>query len=135
MSGETYRRIKDEAACSVAPEICIEILSSSSTEEEITEKRALYFEQGAQEFWLCDQNGRMTYFDPAGEAVRSALCPDFPQEAVLDQGVPSQPRTLLSESSRQRYGNANTATELPDVVFGYLPAPLGTATYCFPPAW
>ncbi len=84
VSDETYERIKDEAACPVAPEICMEILSSSNTEEEISEKRALYFEQGAQEFWLCDQNGRLAYFDPAGEVARSTLCPDFPRKTALD---------------------------------------------------
>ena len=42
-SRETYHKIKDETECSVAPEICVEVLSLSNTDEEIDEKRALYF--------------------------------------------------------------------------------------------
>jgi Uma2 family endonuclease len=56
----------------------------SNTDEEIDEKRALYFEKGAQEFWLCDQDGEVTYFDHSGKIARSSLFPNFPQEIDLD---------------------------------------------------
>ena len=83
-SQKTYHKIKDEAECSVAPEICVEILSLSNTEEEIEDKRGLYFEAGAKEFWLCDQDGKIECFDRLGTRTRSTLFPNFPPEIDLD---------------------------------------------------
>ena len=83
-SRETYHQIKEEAECSVAPEVCVEILSLSNTEEEIEKKRALYFAAGAKEFWLCDQDGKIACFDRSGAGARSVLFPDFPPEIDLD---------------------------------------------------
>jgi Uma2 family endonuclease len=63
-----------------APEICIEILSPSNTPSEIDEKRALYFDAGAIEVWLCNLDGSMSFFvGPAHhQSSTSALCPAFP---------------------------------------------------------
>lgn len=83
-SPDTYRIIRTEAECSVAPEVCIEILSSSNTEEEIETKKTLYFEQGAREFWLCERDGAMVHFDPRGRIERSLLFPDFPRRVEID---------------------------------------------------
>jgi Uma2 family endonuclease len=83
-SGETYRTIRDEDECSVAPEVCIEVLFSSNTEDEIAEKKALYFEKGAKEVWLCDRTGRLEYFNPGGKVANSDFFPDFPQTVELD---------------------------------------------------
>jgi Uma2 family endonuclease len=44
-----------------APEICIEILSPSNAAAEMEENKALYFENGAQEFWICNQQGNMIF--------------------------------------------------------------------------
>lgn len=68
----------------VAPEICVEIQSPSDAEAELTERRRLFFEKGAQEFWLCDLNGQMTFLDPAGEIPQSQLCPGFPKTVRLE---------------------------------------------------
>ncbi|MBI5386162.1 MAG: Uma2 family endonuclease [Verrucomicrobia bacterium] len=68
----------------VAPEICVEVESPSNSPDELMERKRLYFEKGAQEFWLCDQNGGMTFFDHAGEIPQSKLCPDFPKQVLLD---------------------------------------------------
>jgi Uma2 family endonuclease len=58
-----------------APEICVEILSPS----EIAEKRALYFDAGATEVWICNLDGSMTFFlGPDHQQSTSALCPAFP---------------------------------------------------------
>jgi len=78
-SSLTYQQIKDETECSVAPEICVEIISASNTDKEIEERRELFFEQGAQEFWLCDQDGHLSYFSPDGQIARSACYPMFPE--------------------------------------------------------
>jgi Uma2 family endonuclease len=62
-----------------APEICIEILSPSNTPAEINEKRALYFDAGAAEVWICNLDGSMSFLlGPDHQASTSALCPEFP---------------------------------------------------------
>jgi Uma2 family endonuclease len=68
----------------IAPEICVEVESPSNSDDEMTERKRLYFEKGADEFWLCDLNGDMTFFDPAGEIPKSKLCPKFPLKVVVD---------------------------------------------------
>ncbi len=40
---DTVRKIKDEVECSIAPEVCVEVLSSSNTEDEMKDKIDLYF--------------------------------------------------------------------------------------------
>jgi hypothetical protein len=45
----------DPVVLTRAPEICIEILSPSNTQAKIDEKRALYFDAGATEVWICKQ--------------------------------------------------------------------------------
>jgi Uma2 family endonuclease len=68
----------------IAPEICVEVLSSSNSEDELAERRRLFFEKGALEFWLCGLEGEISFFDPAGPLQQSRLCPDFPNKVVLD---------------------------------------------------
>jgi Uma2 family endonuclease len=74
----------DEASCSIAPEICVEILSPANTVTEMLGtserpgKRELYFQAGAREFWLCDETGHVTFYALSGLLARSALCPAFP---------------------------------------------------------
>lgn len=63
-----------------APEICVEILSPSNTRGEIEEKKALYFEAGAKEVWLCSEAGMMSFFSVAGSIPRSEICGDFPEK-------------------------------------------------------
>ena len=82
-SDETFTVIKDQVECSIAPEICIEVFSPSNAKQEMEEKSALYFERGAKEFWLCDEEGNMRFYDPAGELECSLLSPDFPRKVEL----------------------------------------------------
>jgi len=65
-----------------APEICIEVLSPSNSQPEMAEKRALYFEAGASEVWICDLQSSMTFYLQPGleQSERSVLCPDFPTQ-------------------------------------------------------
>lgn len=68
-----------------APEICVEVLSPENTRGEMAEKRALYFAAGAEEFWVCELDGRMTFFgrqSSAGERG-SRFCPQFPAQIAL----------------------------------------------------
>lgn len=77
-SVKRFKIVKDEIACSVAPEICVEVISASNTKGEMDEKRRLYFETGAKEAWLCDEYGLMTFYSPEAKLKRSILCPSFP---------------------------------------------------------
>jgi len=62
-----------------APEICIEILSPSNILSEIDEKRALYFDAGATEVWVCGLDGAMSFFSaPHRQVPASSICPVFP---------------------------------------------------------
>jgi Uma2 family endonuclease len=62
-----------------APEICVEVLSSSNTPEEMAEKRALYFDAGAQEVWLCEFDGKIAFYMP-DPSDQSAICSEFPSQ-------------------------------------------------------
>ena len=44
-----------------APEICVEILSPSNSIAEIDQKRALYFDAGAGEVWICNPDGSVSF--------------------------------------------------------------------------
>jgi len=75
--------VKHETECSIAPEICVEVLSESNTDDEISEKRQLYFENGAEEVWICSEDGDMSFYDPQGELEKSSLVPKFPKAVVI----------------------------------------------------
>lgn len=77
---ERFSIIRNEVECSVAPEICIEVFSESNTQKEMREKRQLYFDNGAVEFWLCDQQGKLSFYNKEGELKNSLLAPDFPRK-------------------------------------------------------
>jgi len=62
----------------IAPEICIEVLSPGNTRSEIEEKKRLYFESGADEVWIASSEGEIAFFSEEGEMVRSGICPGFP---------------------------------------------------------
>lgn len=62
---------------SLAPEICIEVLSTSNTNEDIREKRELYREIGAGEIWVIGENGKIRFFSDE-EIDRSKLAPECP---------------------------------------------------------
>jgi len=76
-----YEQVRGQLACEIAPEICVEVLSPRNTAAEMQVKRQLYFAAGALECWLCDRNGKMTYYDrdqPDVSMNQSKLCPEFP---------------------------------------------------------
>ncbi|MDR3556571.1 MAG: Uma2 family endonuclease [Syntrophobacteraceae bacterium] len=67
-----------------SPEVVVEIESPSNTAAELEEKRHLYFEVGAREFWLCNEEGNMRFFSPQGELERSGLFGEFPKHIEID---------------------------------------------------
>ena len=50
----------------------------SNTRGEIEEKKQLYFDAGAEEFWLCGEDGSMAFSTRDALLPASLLCPDFP---------------------------------------------------------
>jgi len=77
-SNKLLSKIENEVECSVAPDICVEVLSFSNTKSEIMGKRALYFEEGALEFWICDSFGNMSFFSENAELESSIIASGFP---------------------------------------------------------
>ena len=67
----------------IAPEICVEVVSPTNDPQEQMHKGQLYLQAGANEFWLCDQLGVMRFFNVAGPLERSQLCPEFPLRVEL----------------------------------------------------
>ena len=63
----------------LAPEICIEVLSPTNTKAEMKEKRSLYFEAGAEEVWIVEENGTVRFYADE-ELDASRLAPDFPRK-------------------------------------------------------
>lgn len=82
-SEQRFKLIGHEAECSIAPEVCIEVLSSSNTKTEMEEKRQLYFSAGAVECWVCDEEGDITFFDVKGPLKNSNLVPSFPNKVRI----------------------------------------------------
>ena len=60
----------------LAPEICVEIMSASNTEDEMQEKRALYREIGAEEVWVVEEESIRFFWEE--ERERSEIAPDCP---------------------------------------------------------
>jgi Uma2 family endonuclease len=83
ISPERFQIVREEDECSIAPEICVEVISSSNSKWEIREKIALYFNQGALECWTCDERGNMNFYAPGGRLEKSALAPNFPASIDL----------------------------------------------------
>ena len=85
-SRERRREQRGQVVLTVAPQICVEVFSPDNSLREMKEKRALYFEAGAEEVWFCRRDGRMEFFrkDAPDKATVSALCPAFPQRIEVD---------------------------------------------------
>ena len=68
----------------LAPEICVEVMSPHNDEREMNEKRRLYFEAGALESWECSETGQMSFYGPVGLLISgSTQCPDFPARVSI----------------------------------------------------
>jgi Uma2 family endonuclease len=75
--------IHNETDASIAPEVCIEVVSIGNSTREMNEKKRLYFEQKAHEVWFCDEYGKMTFYNEKGSLKRSQMFPDFPLRVEL----------------------------------------------------
>jgi Uma2 family endonuclease len=77
-SSDVWVVIRTQTEASIAPEICVEIISNSNTQKEMAEKRQLYFAAGAQEVWMCNEQGDMSFFSVQHQLIHSEMVPDFP---------------------------------------------------------
>lgn len=77
-SAKRWKQVRDALDAPIAPEIAVEVYSPSNTDEELVDKRALYFETGAEEVWICSGDGHIAFYDVDGERESSRLAPDFP---------------------------------------------------------
>jgi Uma2 family endonuclease len=87
MSRDRWTPQRRAIALDTAPEICVEILSPSNCREEMLEKMTLYFAKGAEEVWLCDEDGKMEFFTSRSApkpVTSSVVCPSFPPQIEVD---------------------------------------------------
>jgi Uma2 family endonuclease len=81
------RQAQRGTACfTQAPEICVEVVSSSNTQRELVEKKQLYFAAGAEEVWFCHRDGQMEFFvkEAPETAGSSKLCASFPPRIAIN---------------------------------------------------
>jgi Uma2 family endonuclease len=83
VSNERWASMSDAPACSVAPELCIEVLSWTNNALDIEDKGKLYHTAGAKEFWVCSEDGSLRFYDQHGPMKKSKLCPKFPAQVRL----------------------------------------------------
>ena len=60
-----------ELCASKAPEICVEIVSPSNSQEEMDEKTALFLDAGAVEVWVVDEAGNIRFYTRSGQQPKS----------------------------------------------------------------
>ena len=83
-SDDFYKENRLDTPYLQAPELCVEIKSPSNSEEEMLEKRDLYFSKGAKEFWICDEDGNLKFYDYKGEMQNSMLFVDFTKKIDIN---------------------------------------------------
>ncbi len=77
-SPDFFARNRLETPYQEAPELCIEILSPSNSHQEIEDKVNLYLSKGAKEVWVCNEDGRLRFFNCRGSLEQSHLFPAVP---------------------------------------------------------
>jgi Uma2 family endonuclease len=80
---ERWQQMKGKLEATIAPEVCVEVVSMSNTKDEMKKKRQLYFTQGAQEVWICDEYGTLSFFNAKRQLKQSQLFPAFPAKIDL----------------------------------------------------
>ncbi|MDY6991879.1 MAG: Uma2 family endonuclease [Pseudomonadota bacterium] len=84
ISPTRYQRLKAEFVYPLAAEICVEMLSSSNTLDEMRRKIALYLQAGAEEVWTCNEHGQLQFYNQNGELEHSLLITAFPQKITVE---------------------------------------------------
>lgn len=84
ISDNRFDLIKDQKVSQMAPEICIEVLSPGQTLKAMIQKSQHYYNAGAEEVWICDQEGNMCFTNNKGLLDQSDLMPEFPKTIGID---------------------------------------------------
>lgn len=82
-SDEFIQRHRGQNPFSETPELCVEMLSPSNSEQEMVEKRELYFARGTTECWVADQQGTVKFYETSGRLTKSRLVTNFPNRVSL----------------------------------------------------
>src|SRR5918992_2940410 len=72
-SADFMRRHSESSPLPRAPEICVEVISSSNVAAEIEEKTRAYLAASAHEVWLVYEHGKVRHIDRSGEKEASAF--------------------------------------------------------------
>jgi Uma2 family endonuclease len=62
----------------LAPVICVEVMSESNDWDEMEKKRRLYLDAGAEEVWVVTEEGEVHFFQEE-KIEQSTLVPNFPE--------------------------------------------------------
>jgi Uma2 family endonuclease len=81
-SADRWNQVRDEYDSPIAPEICVEVISSANTDSEMQDKKRLYFESDATEVWFCN-DGRMIFYSRKRKLKDSVLAPEFPKKIIV----------------------------------------------------
>ena len=71
ISDEFFARYGYETPYKRAPEICVEIISSSNSKEEMEEKVELYLAKGTREVWIVREKGGTEFYSYDGRIEKS----------------------------------------------------------------
>lgn len=82
-SAVRWKQVRDALDAPIAPEIAVEVHSPGNASEEMDHKRALYFEAGAEEVWMCGQDGGIAFYDANGKKEASPRVPSFPDQIKI----------------------------------------------------
>jgi Uma2 family endonuclease len=83
-SREYLAAIGEASPAPRAPEICVEVVSASNTEDEIRAKTRAYLAAGAREVWILSEDGTWRIHDASGERAAS----QFPVRLSLPKREP-----------------------------------------------
>jgi len=53
-------------------------MSPGNTKKQQLHKKELYLEAGAQEVWICSEEGNIEFYDESGMLEKSKITPEFP---------------------------------------------------------
>ncbi len=82
-SPERYEQMQGSEVSPVMPEVCVEVLAPGESRERLLHKKDLYLAAGAVEFWLCDAEGGLSFYDDLDVLEYSRLIPAFPHRVEL----------------------------------------------------
>jgi Uma2 family endonuclease len=84
MSEARFNQHKHEdITFSIAPEICVEVMLPGIHADYLIFKSHAYFANDAEEVWISDLAGNLSFYNANGKIVQSALIPAFPQQIKI----------------------------------------------------